>query len=120
MIGKSNKFEKQNKALLRMLTKKCSNSLYGGSIRKDIEETYKCVTQRWMRNEDDGSVKQWVHPKNGNLMIRIKDIEGVDDEDTSKTTTSRPSHLGLFILSHLKKLMNDVILALDGFENNKI
>ena len=33
---------------------------------------------------------------------------------------SQPSHLGLFILWHSKKRMNDVILPLDGSKNNKL
>ena len=53
-------------------------------------------------------------------MVKIKDKEGVDDEGISKKVNSQPCHLGSFKLSHSKMLMNDVILALDGFENNKI
>ena len=47
--------EKKNsrikKALLETSIKKCSKSVYGGCIRKDIEKIYKCVTQQWMKNE---------------------------------------------------------------------
>ena len=32
------------KTFIQTSNKKCSNSIYGGCIRKDIEESYKCVT----------------------------------------------------------------------------
>ena len=44
MTNKRNKFKEENKTLLQTLTKKVSNSVYGGCIRNDIEESYKCVT----------------------------------------------------------------------------
>ena len=36
-----------------------------------------------------------------------------------KKVNSQPFHLGSFILSHSKMLMNDVLLALYGLKNNK-
>ena len=50
----------------------------------------------------------------------MKDEEGIDHEGISKKFNSQPCLLGSFILSHSKWLMNDVIFALDGLENNKI
>ena len=44
MTEKRNIILKDNKNSLQASTKKCSNSVYGGCIRKDIEEIYKCVT----------------------------------------------------------------------------
>ena len=120
MTNKINKYKEGNKTLLQTLTKNVSNAVYVGCIRKDIEESYKCVTQSWMKNEYDESVIEWFHLKNGNFMVKVKDREGVDDEDVSKKVNSQPCHLGSFILSHSKRMMNDVILALDGFKNNKI
>ena len=120
MSNKRNKFKEENKTLLQTLTKNVSNSVYGGCIRRDIEESYKCVTQNWMKNEYDDSVIEWFPLKNGNIMVKIKAKEGVDDEGISKKVNSQPCQLGSFILSHSKRLMNDVISALDGFKNNKI
>ena len=73
-----------------------------------------------MENEYDESVIEWFPLKSGNFVVKIKDKEGVDDEGISKKVNSQPCHLGSFTLSHSKRLMNDVILALDGFKNNKI
>ena len=93
--------------------------VYGGCIRKNIEESCICATQNWMKNGYDDSVEEWFPPKNGNIMIKTKDKEGVDDEGISKKVKSQPLHQSSFILSHSKRLMNDVILALDGSKINK-
>ena len=37
--NKRNKFKEENKTFLQPLTKKVFNSVYGGCIRKDIEES---------------------------------------------------------------------------------
>ena len=63
---------------------------------------------------------EWFPLENGKKMVKLKDKEGVDDERISKKINSQPYQLGSFILSHSKRLMNDVILALDGRKNNKI
>ena len=73
-----------------------------------------------MKNEYDESDIERFPLKNGNIMVKVKDKEGVDDEGISKKFNSQSCHLGSFILSHSKRLMNDVILALDGFKNKKI
>ena len=68
-----------------------------------------------MKNEYDDSVTEWFPLENGNIMVKTRDNEGVDDEGISKKVNSKPCQLGSFILSHSKRLMNDVIIALDGF-----
>ena len=73
MTNKRNKFKEEKKTFLQTLTKKVSNSVYGGCIKKDIEESYKCVTQNWMKNEYDDSFMQWFPLKNGNIMVKTKD-----------------------------------------------
>ena len=79
MTDKRNKYKEENKTILQTLTKKISNSVYGGCIKKDIEKSYKCVTQSWMKYEYDESVTEWFPFKNGNIMVKIRDKEGVDD-----------------------------------------
>ena len=74
----------ENKTLLQTLTKKVSNSVYGGCIRRDVEQSYKGVTPSSMKNEYDESVVEWFPLKNGNIMVILKDKEGVDDEGISK------------------------------------
>ena len=72
LTDKTIKFKK-NKSWLQTLTKKCSNSVYGGCISKDIEKPYKYWTPRWMRNYYDDSVKEWFPLHIVNLVVKIKD-----------------------------------------------
>ena len=78
------KFREENKTLLQTINKKVSKSGYGGCIRKDIEESCKCVTQSWMKTENHDSVIERFPLKNGNIMVKIKNKEGVHDESISK------------------------------------
>ena len=73
-----------------------------------------------MKNEHDDFVVEWLPLKNGKIMVKTKDREGVDDGGRSKKFNSQLCHLGSFILFHSKGLKIDVKLALDGFTNNKI
>ena len=38
--------------------------------KKDTEESYKCVTQSWMKFENDESVIERFPLKNGNLTLK--------------------------------------------------
>ena len=71
MTDKRYHFKGKNKTLLQTLTKKFSNSVYGGCIRKDIEACFECVTQSWMRTEYNDSVVEWFPRKNRNIMVKI-------------------------------------------------
>ena len=68
-----------------------------------------------MTNEYDESDIERLPLKNWNTMVKTKGKEGVDDESISKNVKSQPCHLGVIILPNIKRLMNDVILAVDGF-----
>ena len=50
-------------------------------------------------------------------MVKIADHKGVDDNGYSKKINSQPCLFGFLILSHSKRLLNDVTIALDGFKN---
>ena len=63
-------------------------------------------------------VKEWFLLKNGNLIVKLEDDEGVDDYDKAKSVNTMPSHFGSNILSHSKRLMNGVIRQIGGFYNN--
>ena len=53
-----------------------------------------------MKNEQDEYVIEWFPLNSGNIMVKIKDNEGVDDEGISKKVSSQQCHLGSFIVSH--------------------
>ena len=73
-----------------------------------------------MRENFDDRVKEWLPLKNGKLTVKIKDDEGVDDYDKMNLVYTMPWLSGSYILSHSKRLMNDVIKRIDGFYNNSI
>ena len=102
------------------LAKKIGLSMYGGNIRKDINEEYKCVTETWMSENFGDSFKEWFLLKNGNLIVELQDDEGVDDYDKANSINTMPSHFGSYFLSHSKRLMNDVIEQIGFFYNNSI
>ena len=120
MFEKRDMFKSQGKDLLQNLAKKIGLSVYGGNIRKDINEENKCGTENWMREKFDDRVKEWFPLKNGNLIVKLEDDEGVDDFDKAKSINTMPSHFGSYILSHSKRLMNVVFHEIDGFYNNMI
>ena len=120
MTAKRNEYKKQGKNILQDMCKKISKGTYGGCIRCDIHEILKCVSENWMETEYDDRVKEDIPLKSGNYLVNVKDHNGVDDNVVSKKVNSQPFQFGSLILSHSKRLMNDVILALDGFKNNKI
>ena len=73
-----------------------------------------------MREKFDDRVKEWFPLKNGNLIVKLEEDESVDDYDKAKSINTMPSPFGSSILSHGKRLMNDVINEINGFYNNNI
>ena len=85
MFEKKDLFKSQGKHLLQNIAKKIGLSVYGGNIRKDTNERYKCGTETWMRENFDDRVKERFPLKNGNLNVKLEDDEGVDDYDKAKS-----------------------------------
>ena len=99
-------------------TEKIGLSVYGGNIRKDINEEYRCVTENWMKENFDDRVKEWFPLKHGNFIVKLEDDEDVDDYDKTKSVNTMPSHFLSYIFSHSKSLMKDVIKQIGGLYNN--
>ena len=75
-------------------------SVYGGSIRKDINEGYKCVTETWLRDNFEDRVKEWFPLKNGHLIVKLEKDRSIDNYDKANLVSTMPSHFGSYILSH--------------------
>ena len=73
-----------------------------------------------MRENFDDRVKEWFPLKNSNLIVKLEDDEIVDDYDKAKSINTLPSQFGSNILSHSKRLMNDVFREIDGIYSNNI
>ena len=120
MFEKRDSFKSQGKDLLENLAKKIGLSVYCDKFRKDINEEYKCVTETWMKKNFDHRVKERFPLKNGNLVLKLEDDEGVDEYDKTKSKKTKPTHFGSYIFLHSKRVMNDVIGQVVGFYNNSI
>ena len=103
---------------MQRLVKLIMNSLYGVQIRKDINQSYKCKSQHWMETEYDENVLDYWRLPNGNYIVKLKKDDGLEGDNDVKNTL--PSHLGAFILSNSKRIMNNFIREINGFYNNSI
>ena len=68
-----------------------------------------------MREAFNDRVKERFPLKNGYLLVKLHDDVVVDDYDKAKSVNTMPSHFGSYILSHDKRLMNEVINQIGGF-----
>ena len=94
------------------------NSYYGVQIRTDIIELYKCKSEYWMKTEYDNIVLDYWRLPNGKIIVKSKNDDGLDGDNDVKDTL--PSHLGAFILSNIKRVLNDFIRKIIDFYNNSV
>ena len=71
-----------------------------------------------MKTEIDDSVKNHWKLINGEPCKKIALDEGIDEETECKSTM--PSHLGAFIFSSIKRVMNNFICVIDGYKTNNM
>ena len=112
------KYKDEKNDLMQALVKLTMNSLYGVQIRKDINESYHCKSETWMKTEFDENVLDYWRLPNGNYIVKMKRDDGLDDDCDIKNTL--PAVLGGFILSNSKRIMNNFIREMNGFYNNNI
>ena len=98
---------------MQLLVKLLMNSLYGEQIRKDIEEKFACKSEMWMETEYVERVKDDWKISNINYIVKMIDDKGFEDE--VKKINTMPLHLGAFVLSNSKRIMNNFIHAINGF-----
>ena len=48
-----------------------------------------------MKEIFDDRVKEWFSPKNGNLIVKLEDDEGVDGYDEAISVNTMPPHFGI-------------------------
>ena len=112
------KYKDEHNDLLQGLVKLIMNSLYGVQIRKDIDQSCKCKSQHWMETEYDEIVLDYWKLPNGNYIVKLKKDDGLEGDNDVKNTL--PCHLGAFILSNSKRIMNIFIREINGFYINSI
>ena len=112
------KYKDEGNDVMQLLVKLLMNSLYGEKIRKDIEEKFACKSELWMQTEYDEKVKDYWKISNINYIVKMIDDKGLEDEIKKINTT--PLHLGAFVLSNSKRIMNNFIHAINGFYTNDL
>ena len=112
------KYKDEKNDLMQGLVKLIMNSLYGVQIRKDINETYYCKSEYWMKTEFDENVLDYWKLPNGNYIVKMKKDDGLDDDCDFKNNL--PAVLGAFILANSRRIMNKFIGEINGFYENNI
>ena len=112
------KYKDEGNEVMQLLVKLLMNSLYGEQIRKDIEEKFLCKSQMWMETEYDEKVKDYWKISGINYIVKMIDDKGLEDE--IKKINTMPLHLGAFVLSNSKRIMNNFIHAINGFYTNDV
>ena len=107
------KYKDENNDVMQLLVKLLMNSLYGENIRKDIDESFACKSEAWMMSEYDERVKDYWRISHGNYLVKMIDDKGL--EDKVKKLNTMPLHLGAFVLSNSKRIMNNFMHAINGF-----
>ena len=112
------KYKDENNDVMQLLVKLLMNSLYGENIRKNIEEKFACKSEYWMMTEYDERVKDYWKISGNNYIVKMIDDAGLEDE--VKKLNTMPLHLGAFVLSNSKGIMNNFIHAINGFYTNDV
>ena len=69
-------------------------------------------------SEYDERVKDYWKISSINYIVKMIDDAGLDDE--VKKLSTMPLHLGVFVLSNSKRIMNNFIHAINGFYTNDV
>ena len=95
------------------------DSLFGETIRKDIDYKHEFKNERWMKTENDERFEEYNKLESGSNIASIKNDEGTNEDETP-SFNGTPSHLGAYILFNRKRKMNHFILNIDGNETNTV
>ena len=103
---------------MQRLVKLIMNSLYGAQLRRDINESYYCKSETWMKTEFDENVLEYWRLPNGKYIVKMKKDDRLDDDCDIKNNL--PEVLGAFFLSNSKRILNNFIRESNGFFNNSL
>ena len=103
----------KNIDIMQLLVTLLTNDLYGEQIRKDIEGKFARKSEYWMMSEYDERVKDFWRLSHSNYVVKIIDDAGLEGE--VKKLNTMLLHLGSFVLSNIKRIMNKFIHSYKGF-----
>ena len=98
---------------MQLIVKLLKKSFYGGNIRKDIDGNIACKSKAWMMSEYDERVKDYW--KASGMKYIVKMIHDAGLEAGVKKINSMSLHLGAFVLSNSKRIMNNLYTLLTDF-----
>ena len=95
------------------LVKLIMKSLFRVQIRRDINETYYCKSETWMKTDFDENVLEYWKLPNGNYIVKMKRDDGLDDDCDIKNTL--PAVLGTSILGKSRRILKNFFREKNGF-----
>ncbi|ESP04491.1 hypothetical protein LOTGIDRAFT_170735 [Lottia gigantea] len=115
-----NKYKREGNIVGSNCMKLLGNSLYGKSIQKDIFTTRHLWNEATLQANFDSRVKTYEKINDTQYVVETEIEEKEITTEDSKSTRLTPSHLGSFVLSHSKKIMNNFIHVINGFYKPEI
>ena len=97
-----------------LVEKRHSYYSQGWNLVQNIAKKRLGYQSTWYYYFDD-RVREWFPLKNGNSVVKLENDKKVDDHEKAKSINTMPSHFGSYILSHIKRLMNEVNYQKRGF-----
>ena len=120
------KYKEEKNTVGSDLIKLLLNSLYGKTVQKDILTSNHLWNRKTLETNYCELIKNYEKVKN-DLYYVEKEIEETEFKKSytfmmkeKEYTNLMPSHLGSFILSHSRRIMNNFILTINGFKEPKI
>ncbi|ESO94750.1 hypothetical protein LOTGIDRAFT_160992 [Lottia gigantea] len=115
-----NKYKQGGNIVGSNCMKLLGNSLYGKSIQKDITTSRHLWSEATLKANFDSHVKSYPKVNETQYIVEINEEEKEFDCIPHKSTRLTLTHLGSFVLSHSKKIMNNFIHVIDGFYKPEI
>ncbi|ESO88564.1 hypothetical protein LOTGIDRAFT_165347 [Lottia gigantea] len=115
-----NKYKREGNIMGSNCMKLLGNSLYGKSIQKDIFTTRHLWNEATLQANFDSRVKTYEKINDTQYIVETEIEEKEITTEDSKSTRLTPSHLGSFVLSHSKIIMNNFIHVINGFYKPEI
>ena len=100
------------------LIKLCMSSLYGQSMRKDIDEEYIIGFENWLVKNNDERVVDYETQPDGEYVAKYISDPGIDE--IKEVQKNMPYFQGIPVLSHSKRFMNKFVIEMDGFCSSKV
>ena len=96
-----------------LLVELIMNYIHEEQIRKGIEEKFACKSEYWIGTEYVERVKDYWDLSYGNYFVKSVEDEGLEDEVNELNAMSL--HLGVFVLSNSRRIMNNFNHIIYGF-----